>query len=242
MKGSIQKHIGKTGTTWYAVVDLPADPVTGKRRQKRLSAPTRRECEALVVLTLGEIGAGGTGESSKITVREFLERWIAAIEPTLRPSTFRRYRDLMRLHVTPAIGGINLGKLAPLDIQRLYADRLEYGLPPTTVNQLHNVLHEALKQAMRWGTVSRNVTEIVDAPRPANPESKTWDAKQVTRVLTEAVGDEFEALWRIALMTGMRRGELLGLTWADVDLDRGVFGGPEIAYSRHWRAMDRWRT
>lgn len=222
MKGSIQKHVGKTGTSWYAVVDLPADPVTGKRRQKRLSAPTRRECEALVVQTLGEISAGGSGETSKVTVREFLERWTAAIEPTLRPSTFRRYCDLMRLHVIPAIGGVKLGKLAPLDIQRLYADRLEYGLSPTTVNQLHNVLHKALKQAMRWGMVSRNVNEMVDAPRPANPESKTWDAKQVSRVLAQAAGDEFEALWRIALVTGMRRGELLGLTWADVDLDRGV--------------------
>src|SRR5215207_1927521 len=175
MKGSIQKHIGKTGTSWYAVVDLPADPVTGKRRQKRLSAPTRRECEALVVQTLGEIIAGGNGETSKTTVREFMERWTAAIEPTLRPSTHRRYRDLMGLHVIPAIGGIKLGKLAPLDIQRLYADRLAYGLSPTTVNQLHNVLHKALKQAMRWGMVARNVTEMIDAPRPANPEMQTWD-------------------------------------------------------------------
>ncbi|HEV2109067.1 MAG TPA: tyrosine-type recombinase/integrase [Thermomicrobiales bacterium] len=222
MKGSIQKFTGKRGVSWYAVVDLGPDPVTGKRRQKRVSAPTRKACEERVRETIRIAEQGGMADAGKMTVREYLDRWLPSIEPTLRPSTHRRYSDLMRQHVVPVLGSIRLVKLSPLDVQRLYADRLAAGLSPTSVHQIHNVLHRALKQAVRWGMVNRNVTEAVDAPRPANPEYQTWDAKQVAAVF--AVGDETElaALWRLALLTGMRRGELLGLMWPDVDLERGV--------------------
>lgn len=223
MKGSIQKHIAKDGAvSWYAVIDLPADPVSGKRRQKRLSAPTRRACETQVREGLERGEHGLAAESDRLTVRDYLARWLAAAESTLRPSTFRRYRDLMTLHVTPTLGSVKLAKLSPLDVQALYANRLAAGLSPTTVNQLHNVFHRALRQAVRWGLTTRNVTEMVDAPRPANPEMKTWSAADVAAVLKAGEGDDLEALWRLALLGGMRRGELMGLTWADVDFDRGA--------------------
>ena len=222
MKINATKREGKRGVSWYAVIDLPADPVTGKRRQKWVSGRTKCACEDAALGALQEAKSGVGGTLGKETVREFIERWLSAAESSLRPSTYRRYRDLMQLHVLPVIGGVKLSKLTPLDVQRLYADRLAAGLSPTTVNQLHNVFHGALKQAFRWGMVARNVTEMIDAPRPANPEMQTWDARQVAAVLRVAAGDDFEALWRLALLTGMRRGELLGLTWRDVDLDRGA--------------------
>lgn len=253
MQGSIQKHTGQRGTAWYAVVDLGPDPVTGKRRQKRISAPTRKACEARLREVLNAVEQGASPDAGKITLREYLDRWLPSIEPTLRPSTHRRYSDLMRQHVIPVLGGVRLVKLAPLDVQRLYADRLDAGLSPTTVHQIHNVLHRALRQAVRWGMTMRNVTEAVDAPRPVNPECHTWDAKQVATVL--AVGDEthLAPLWRLALLTGMRRGELLGLMWKDVDIDRGVlavrrtlsrgtggtweFGAPKTASGRRAIAL-----
>jgi len=121
----------------------------------------------------------------------------------------------------PRIGHIKLVKLSPLDLQRLYADRLDSGLSSTTVHHLHVVLHRLLKQAVRLGINSSNVTEAVDAPRRTLLEITTWNAEQVSRFLAAADEHYLAVFWRLALLTGMRRGELLGLKWEDIDLDRG---------------------
>jgi integrase len=221
MKGSIQKRTGPRGTSWYAKYDY-LDAATGRRVHRRVSAPTRKECESRLRDAIKSAETGQAGGDDRLTVRDYLDRWLTSAEPTLRPSTFRRYSDLMRQHVVPVVGGVKLAKLTPLDVQRLYADRLDAGLSATTVHQIHNVLHRALKLAVRWGMLTRNVTEAVDAPRPANPECKTWDTAQVAAVLRAASSDDLESLWRLALLTGMRRGELLGLMWQDVNLDSGA--------------------
>lgn len=222
MRGSIQKRVGTRGTTWYAVVDLPPDPVTGKRRQKRLSAPTRREVEALIAETMQTAKNGVPADAGKLTVREYMDQWLKSAEPGLKPSTFRRYHDLTRRHVIPVLGNIKLAKLSPLDIQRWHADRLATGLSATSVVHLHYMFHRALEQAMRWNMVPRNVTELVDPPRRSTPDAATWNATQVGAFLTAGDKTNLAALWRLALLTGMRRGELLGLIWEDVDLERGT--------------------
>jgi integrase len=215
-------HITKRGDSWTAIVDLPADPATGKRRQKRVTARTKREVELQVAELIHKAESGGFTDAGKVTVREFFDRWLESAAPTLRPSTARRYRDVARLHIVGVIGNLKLAKLSAADIQRLYADRLAAGLSPTSVHHVHAILHRALDQAVRWGLLLRNVTEAVDPPRRAETEMRTWDAPQVARVLAAAHDDDLEALWRLALLTGMRREELLGLRWGDVDLDAGA--------------------
>ena len=222
MRGSIQKHVGKTGTSWYAVVDLGPDPVTGKRRQRRISAPTKRELQAAVAAKLAEADGGIASDGGKMLLRDLCARWLAATETNVKPSTFRRYKDTVRLHILPLLGSKQIGKLTPLDVERLFDDRRAAGLSPTTVFHIGGTLHRALDQGERWGLINRNVCELVTSPRRATPEMQTWNADQVAAVLRVAEGDDLDALWRLALLTGMRRGELLGLMWQDIDLEAGT--------------------
>jgi integrase len=126
------------------------------------------------------------------------------------------------VHIVPALGHIKLKKLTPLHVQQFYGAKLESGLSKRTVEYIHTVLHAALKQAVRWELVPRNVTEAVDPPRPNNKERPTFTLEQARLLLEAARGDRFEALYVLAIHTGMRRGELLGLSWDDVDLEKGL--------------------
>jgi integrase len=223
-RGSIQKR----GDSWTAIVPLPPDPATGKRRQKRITARTKREVEQQAAAL---IHAAQTGfiDGSKVTISEYLNHWLEAKAPSLRPGTARRYRDLSRLHLAATIGGIRLAKLTAADVQRLYSDLLKTTsqktgrlLSPTSVRHVHNLLHRALEDAVRWGLVVRNVTSLVDPPRRDRREMQTWNTTEVSCVLHAAANDDLEAFWRLALLTGMRRGELLALKWTDLDLDAGI--------------------
>jgi integrase len=252
MAWNIEKHLSTKGeVTYYIRVELPPDPKTGKRRQKRVSSPIKREAERLAREIQSSVDNGGFAEAhaTKITVEQYLEQWIESIDQTVTAITKHRYEDLLRLHVKPILGKLQLAKLTALDLQRLYGDRLTEGkLSATTVNNIHVVLHKALKDAVRFGMLTRNVTEAVTPPRKVVPQTITWTQQQAAAFLAASDKDELAPLWRLALFTGMRRGELLGLKWEDVDLARKVvavrrtrsrsaeggfaFGEPKSAHSR----------
>jgi integrase len=181
----------------------------------------KREVESQAA-ELIQKAATGFVDAGKVTVREFFDHWLVAVAPSLRPATARRYRDVARLHIVSQIGNLRLSKLTPNDVQRLYANRLDYGLSPTSVHHIHAILHRALDHGVRVGLLMRNVTDAVDPPRRQSPEMQVWSAADALKVLTAADGDTLEALWHLALTTGMRRGELLGLRWRDVDFDAGA--------------------
>ena len=146
---------------------------------------------------------------------------VQSARPSLRPRTHSRYEQYVRLHIIPTLGQTPIVQLAPQQLQQLYAERLRSGLSATTVHHLHAALHRALHQATRWGVVTRNVAELVDPPRGRQPEITTLSREQA-RVLLAAAGTErLEALYVLALTTGMRQGELLALHWRDVQLDEG---------------------
>jgi integrase len=126
----------------------------------------------------------------------------------------------MNRHVVPVLGTTSLAKLTAQQVQRLYSTKLDEGLSTSTVHHLHAVLHRALAQAERLGLVARNVSELVDVPRMAEHEMRVLDNEQVRRLLEVAQGDRLEALYVLAVSTGMRQGELLALRWVDINLDR----------------------
>lgn len=199
---------------WSASITLPGGRrkhFLGKDRDevvRRQRAALKGQDDGLPVIT------------ERQTVAQFMQRWLKSAKPSLRIRTWDRYEQYVRLHVTPSLGKIQLANLTPLHLQRLYSQKIEAGLSPTTVRHLHAMLHRALKQGVRWNVLQRNVADFVDAPRVEHHEIATLSARQASELLTAAHGDRLEALYVMAVTTGMREGELLGVRWKDVDLDR----------------------
>jgi integrase len=221
MQGSIQKRVGKRGIVWTAVVDLPRDPVTGKRRQKRLSAPTKRAIEALLARSLHDVSAGTYVEPSRLTVAAYLHQWLARVEATIRPSTYVVYERIIDQHLSSRLGDVPLTRLQPLQIQGYYSDQLAR-LGPATVALHHSVLNRALRQAVRWRLIAHNPCSATDPPRARNARFPVWSADQVAMFLTATTDSPYHTVWLVALGTGMRLSELLALRWSDVDFERGT--------------------
>jgi len=158
------------------------------------------------------------------TLGTFLTTWLQdTVKNKVRPRTYERYRELIELHVVPMLGKIQLQKVSPQHLQKLYYNqKLEEGYAPQTVKHIHRVLHRALGDAMRWQLVVRNVCDAVDPPRVPKQEMQALTGEQAQQFLEAAAGDPQEALYVLALTTGMRQGELLGLKWTDVDLALGT--------------------
>ncbi len=230
MKDSIIKR----GNKWAFVVELLRDPATGKRRQKWYSGyDTRKEAATARDTIRAELAAGTFVERSRQTVHAYLDDWLEAVEPTLSPSTFHSYERNMRLHVKPRIGAVRLPDLDPGVINQLYAQLLAEGhrdhpggLKARTVRYIHTILHRAFKDAVRWGRLPRNPVAAADPPgttAAASPEMVTWDAATLAQYLERArtTNDRYYAAWYLVATTGLRRGEALGLRWADLNLEAG---------------------
>jgi integrase len=227
MASKMVKRVGTSGkTVWTCLVDVPADPVTGKRRQKRLSAPTKKALEEAMTRMLHEVHTGSYIEPSTTTTGAYLWQWLEGIAPNVRESSHIRYERTIKRDIIPALGSIPLRKLTPAPIQTLYATQIAAGRAASSVHVMHAVLHRALDQAVKWRLLPHNPADAVDLPRLTPPELQTWTAGQACTFLDGTAGDALAALWRLALLTGMRRGELLAVRWQDVDLERGALAVP----------------
>jgi integrase len=158
----------------------------------------------------------------RTTVEQFLRAWLRSVEASVGPRTWIRYEELIRLHAVPHIGRVRLTRLGARQLDQLYGELVRAGLSPTTVVQLHRILHHALRDAMRWNLVARNATELVTPPRKAHHDFVTFTPDQARCFLEAVRGDRLEALYILALTTGMREGELFGLRWVDVNLAAGA--------------------
>jgi integrase len=220
MKGSIIKR----GSRYSVVVELDRDPIIGKRRREWHSGyRTKRDAEAARVEILSRLQRGEHVAPSKLTLRGFLEdEWLPAVHASLRPSTFESY-ELNVARVASRIGTARLQGLTPAMLNQLYGE-LGESLSPRTVRYVHTVLRQALADAVKWNRLVRNPADAAEPPSARAtkaPTMQTWDADQVRRCLEHVENDRLFAAWRLAATTGMRRGEVLGLRWRDVDLDAG---------------------
>lgn len=212
-EGSIYK---RSDGRWCAAIS------TDHGRRKFFYGKTRQEVAGKLATALKARQDGLPILAERQTVAQFLGGWLESVRPSLRPRTFVRYEQYVRLHAVPELGRVSLARLTPQHLQRLYANRLGAGLSPMSVRHLHAVLHRALGQAARWGLVGRNIADLVTPPRGKRYEMTTLTPGQARTFLEAAAGDRLEALYVLALTTGMRQGELLALRWQDVDLEGGT--------------------
>jgi integrase len=219
MQGRIQKRVGKRGMVWTAVVDLPRDPVTGKRKQKRITARTKKEAEELVAKTLHEVQTGSYVEPSTLTVGQWLTAWLES-HAVLDAST-QRYDGIVRGRLIPAFGDLRLARLTAQRVQLAYKEWAAAGLSPTTVLLHHAVLREALAQAVKERLLVHNPADAVQRPRARHVEMQVWSKEEANAFLAGVSGEPDALVWQLALATGMRKGEILALRWPDVDLRDG---------------------
>jgi integrase len=221
--GSIESRFGPRGKKWLARPNLPPGPSGERHRAKARVFTSKKDAETWLAEKALEREKGIVIDSGKLILARFVDRWLESLRHTnLAVSTRRRYADVLRLHVLPVLGHRQLRALSPLEIQELYATLQDGGLSAKTTSLIHTVLHKALKQAVNWDLIARNVTERVTPPPRPKPQVRGWDAAQTARFLAVADCHEYGALWRLALHTGMRRGELLGLKWNAVDFNKGT--------------------
>ncbi|MDO8614991.1 MAG: tyrosine-type recombinase/integrase [Dehalococcoidia bacterium] len=207
-EGTIYK---RTDGRWCAAVTLDG----GKRRA--FYGATRGAVQDKLRAAKRAIDDGLPVSSDRQKVGHFLTRWLAEVaQPTVRPSTYTRYRELLTGHVVPALGHLPLAKLGPQDLNALYG-KLAQRLAPRTVGHVHRVLHRALRDALHWGLVARNVCDAVSPPKVARAEMQVLGPEQARALIAAAAGDPLEAVYTLAILTGLRQGELLALKWRDFD-------------------------
>jgi integrase len=211
-EGSISK---RADGRWMARLTLEG----GER--KTLYTKTRQEAARRLAAAIRDRDMGVPIVGERQTVEHYLSTWLSDIRPTIRPRSWVRYEELVRLHLLPSLAGTILPRLTAQQLQTLYSAKLAEGLAPATVGRLHAVVRRALGEATRLGLTQRNVATLVRAPRPAGHEMHVLTPSQARVLLSSIVGDPLEALYVLALTTGMRRGELLALHWSEIDLEGG---------------------
>ena len=219
--GSIRKKTvtrnGKTYTYWEARVTVGKDPGTGKQIQRSFSGQTQKEVREKMQAAAVSITDGTYQDPLKLTLGQWLDIWQNEYLSGTKDSTRVNYEVIIRLHIKPALGALKLQSIAPHQIQS-FINGLS-NLDPSTVRNIYMVLHYALEKAVRLDYIPKNPSAECELPRKKQEEIHPVDA---AAFLEAAKNDKYELIFKVALFTGMRRGEILGLKWDCVDFQNGT--------------------
>jgi integrase len=206
---------------WVSVLNLGWQD--GKRKRKYLYGKTRKEVAEKLTEELGKQQRGLPVDVPRQTVGQFLAWWLEhEVKPNREPGTHARYESTVRIHLVPDLGKHQLAKLTAQHVAALLRRKEAAGCTPQTVFRIRTVLGIALNRAVKLDLVARNVVSLVDSPKVPQTEVQPWTREEALRFLDVARQDRFGAVFSVALALGLRQGEALGLTWEDVDFDRGV--------------------
>lgn len=240
--GTIRKRIvtrsGKQYTYWEARYTEGYDPGTGKQIQRSITGKTQKEVAQKLKAATTSIDQGTYSTPSKMTVAQWLDIWTTEYLGGVKPSTVHSYKTTVKNHLKPNLGAIKLDALAPHTIQSLYNSLSAPSdgrkpLSAKTVKNVHGILHKALQQAVTNGYIRFNPADPCALPRVQKQELSPLDEAQITAFLQAIKGNQYEGLYLVTLFTGMRQGEIHGLTWDCVDLTKGtVLINKQLQYVR----------
>ena len=218
--GTIRK---RSDGRWEARYSLGFDPKTGKQIQKSIYSATQREVMQKLAKVTTEIEDGSYTDPTNMKLGTWLDIWLADYTGNLKRSTYSVYESHVRFHLKPNLGQIQLTKLAPHTVQHLYNELMnEKGLSAKTVKNIHGALHKAMEQAKRLGYIRSNPLEAVIVPRVEKKQIETLADSEMLRFLETIKGEHDELIYFVTVFTGLRQGEVLGLTWDCVDFENNT--------------------
>lgn len=251
MRGSVKR----VGSSWRFVVDVGIDPRTGRRRQiLRRGFRTQKEAQSALNDVLIDLQRGEFVRPTRGTLGAYLIDWLERRRTDLRPTTIYGYRKVIEGRIVPELGMVRLADLDARTLERWYQSlAVDKGLSPKTIANTAGVLSVALADAVRLRLLRHNPAKEARVPRRAHREMSAWSAAEAEAFLDAVAGDRFYAMWRLVLTTGLRRGEVCGLRWQDVDLgaavveivetrvvaEREVHGPPKTAAGTRRIALDQ---
>lgn len=229
--GTIRKKIVKKGGKeyifWEARYTVGTDPGTGKPIRRSITGKTQKEVAQKLKAATAAIDAGTYLAPNKMTVGQWLDTWTAEYLGGIKDRSVQTYKDIVRLHLKPAIGAVRLEALTPTMVQKMLNDAAKgtggkKGLAPKTVRCIHGVLHKALQQAVEDQIIRSNPADGRKLPTATRRELHPLDENEIKAFLAAIKGHEFEDVYLVTLFTGLRQGEVLGLTWDCVDFTAGT--------------------
>lgn len=208
--------------TWEGRYSAGYNPETGKLIQRSVYGRTQKEVRQKLNEILHDLQDGTYVAPTKMTVGEWLDAWLKDYTLNIRPATKAAYEQHVRVHLKPSLGRIPLSKVMAHQIQQVYNDLFRVqGLSPKTIKNIHGVFHRAMEQAKLLGYLKTNPTTGVILPKAEKQTLKTMEDTDVAAFLKEIKGNPYENILFVTAFTGLREGEVLGLTWDCVDFERG---------------------
>lgn len=225
MKGSVKKD--KNTGKYYFIVDIGKDPLTGKRKQKKKRGfVSKQEAEISLARIISESNKNATFQSH-ITLNEYMTQWFKERENIVERTTFNNNKAFYKYYISPAIGTVSLSDISPILLQNFANELTVKGnLAVSTIHKVFDVLKVALQRAVKFNLINENCARLVELPRIRKNEMKVWSLEQVNLFLKEIMfirkADNYFTAYMIALLTGMRQGEILGLRWRDISFEKNL--------------------